>query len=51
MPESGRAAADLLFNRQPGSVKWGRPLKRLLPKAAFKCAFTINLLFVFVKGN
>lgn len=51
VPESGRADADLLFNRQPGSVKQGRPLKRLLPKAAFKRAFTINLLFRICEGE
>lgn len=51
VPESGRAAGDLLFNRQPGSAKRGRPLKRLLPKAAFKRAFTINLLFHICEGE
>lgn len=51
MPESGGAAGDLLFNRQPGSAKRGRPLKRLLPKAAFKRAFTINLLFHICEGE
>lgn len=51
VPESGGAAGDLLFNRQPGSAKRGRPLKRLLPKAAFKRAFTINLLFHICEGE
>lgn len=30
VPVSSRADADLLWNRQPGSVKWGAPPKQPL---------------------